>query len=483
MERSRTAAAALWHQVPVIVVALFLFLLSFYHMLHYPGPVWVKPMPWSVLAIHAVTLGGAIWMTWFVLGVARRVHFGEQFHALFTSGMVATLAALGMSALGEAVRPEVFASSFLKVLVEAPYPTWLIPIFAFCSAAFASAVREIGKMRYERDSLQVVLSLSETVSLMNVDQILQETVNCVRQLTAADAVLLFMLDEKADVLRVEAHYHNPAIYDEPYVTNMINFPCPRGYGLTGKVMETGEPLFSGDTSRDARSQRPPGQVAGGAKSTLLLPMKVKGRLIGVLRVTKQGVNQITQSQVTVSAILANHAAVALEAGGLYHSVLSASRTDSLTGLPNARSFREEMEQAVRMERHFALLMLDADALKLVNDSLGHQAGDQLLMDLAEAMKGVGQATGGLSFRYAGDEFMVILPGVTRQEAALVAERIRSGLAGTCMQGPQGPISCTVSVGVAGFPTDGTTVEEVLRAADRAMYLAKQDGKNRICLAS
>lgn len=482
MERSRTAAA-LRHQVPIIAVALLMLTLSFYRILVFPGPAWVKPVPWLVLVIHAVSLGVAVWMTRFVLGLAERVHFGARFQTLFAIGMIAMVSALGFSAINEALRPEVFAGSFLGVLVAAPYPAWLIPIFAFCAAALASAVREIGKMQYERDSLQVVLSLSETVSLMNEDQILQETVNCVRQLTSADAVLLFLLDEKADVLRVAAHYHNPAIYDEPYVTNMVNFPCPRGYGLTGKVMETGEPLLSGDTSRDSRSQRPPGNVAGGAKSTLLLPMKVKGRLIGVLRVTKQGVNQITQSEATVSAILANHAAVALEAGGLYHAVLSASRTDSLTGLPNARAFREEMEQAVRLQRSFALLMIDADALKQVNDSLGHHAGDQLLIELAEAMKGAAGATGGLPFRYAGDEFMVVLPGAERREATLVAERIRSGLAQTFAEGPQGLISCTVSIGVAQYPTNGATVEDVLRAADRAMYMAKQAGKNRTCLAS
>ena len=480
--RGFVQALALRHYRPVVVAVLFTAATAIRHLAGVRGPIWTDSPHWVAVATNLFCLGLVLWLAYVLLRAAQTHCFGPVFHSAFASGVLCISTALVFGALNGLLRPDVFQGAFLGRLLSEPYPLWMSVGLLLVTTAIAGAAERVRKMQYERDSLQVVLSLSETVSLMNVDQILTETVNCVRRLTDADAVLLYLLDEKADLLRVEANYHSPGIYDLAYVNRMVNFPCPKGHGLTGTVMETGEPLLCRDTSRDARKQRPAGTVPG-PETVLLLPMKVRDRLIGVLRVTKIGIDRIPDHQVTICAILANHAAVALHTGGMYHEVLRASRTDHLTGLPNARAFREEMQQAVQTNRPFGLLMLDADSLKRVNDTLGHQAGDQLLVDLAGAMLVAGEGFGGLPFRYAGDEFMLILYGASRQESMLVAERIRSELANILIFGPNGPIAATVSIGVAGFPSHGNTVEELLRAVDRAMYMAKHEGKNRVCQAS
>ena len=157
-------------------------------------------------------------------------------------------------------------------------------------------------------------------------------------------------------------------------------------------------------------------------------------------------------------------------------------TDGLTGVFNHRRYQEALQaELLRAERHnrpLGVLMVDVDFFKKVNDAMGHPAGDELLRRLAEVLSADLRQTD-LIARYGGEEFAVLLPETTKSEAMQVAERMRVAVESRINEGANWPTKVTVSIGVATFPEDGKTAEQVLIAADQAMYVAKRQGRNRV----
>ncbi|KOF10298.1 hypothetical protein AC739_10700 [Planococcus glaciei] len=160
---------------------------------------------------------------------------------------------------------------------------------------------------------------------------------------------------------------------------------------------------------------------------------------------------------------------------LTHSAL----TDALTGLPNRRKLEEVLEGWSSQNRHFSLLILDIDHFKSINDSFGHQMGDQALKGLAETLQTLIRNTD-YCFRYGGEEFILLLPDADRLAAYQVAEKIRKEVELTLLI--PGRI-VTVSIGISEFPTQTESLEELFRLADTALYQSKDEGRNRITVSS
>jgi diguanylate cyclase (GGDEF)-like protein len=165
--------------------------------------------------------------------------------------------------------------------------------------------------------------------------------------------------------------------------------------------------------------------------------------------------------------------------GLQHAKLL-SETDELTGLYNTRGFaiaaNRLFGQAQRYGRAASVLMIDCDNLKAVNDRHGHEAGNRLLRQLANAVQAELRATD-VPARYGGDEFIVLLPETPPKGALDVAERIRNTIAAAPLSIEGRSIACSVSVGVACFPEDGRSLDALAARADRALYQAKKSGRN------
>ena len=163
-----------------------------------------------------------------------------------------------------------------------------------------------------------------------------------------------------------------------------------------------------------------------------------------------------------------------------------SETDELTGLYNMRGFAivadRSFGQALRYERPATVLMIDADNLKTVNDTFGHEVGNELLRHLAQCIQGELRYTD-ISARYGGDEFIVLLPETPLKGALDVADRIRRKVTDTPLSLRGARVESSISVGVAGFPVDGRNLDTVVAQADRAMYQAKQQGKDSIVAAT
>jgi diguanylate cyclase (GGDEF)-like protein len=168
--------------------------------------------------------------------------------------------------------------------------------------------------------------------------------------------------------------------------------------------------------------------------------------------------------------------------GLFAQIQQQALTDALTGCYNRRSFEMQLDKEIMMAKRthqpLALLMLDLDRFKHLNDTAGHDAGDDALRKLAqcfrEELRGVDSAA-----RFGGDEFALILPQAFTEGALIVAERIRARIEGIHI--PKFG-SLTASIGIASFPAHAASRADLFRAADDALYAAKRGGRNRVCVA-
>ncbi|MEJ2643571.1 MAG: diguanylate cyclase [Gammaproteobacteria bacterium] len=158
-----------------------------------------------------------------------------------------------------------------------------------------------------------------------------------------------------------------------------------------------------------------------------------------------------------------------------------SRTDGLTQIGNRRYFFDlathEFAEAKRYARGLAIVLFDIDHFKRINDTAGHQSGDEVLRCVARIAEGHLREVDILA-RYGGEEFIVLLPDSDAAGAANVAERIRTSIAGTCQVAEPTPLTVTISVGIAQFPGNATQLGPLIQCADRALYEAKRSGRNR-----
>ncbi len=217
---------------------------------------------------------------------------------------------------------------------------------------------------------------------------------------------------------------------------------------------------------------------------LLCPLKSHGKLVGILALGKKQSDALYYHEDTELVMsMATQASIVIENAQLYTQATTRANTDGLTGLYNHRHFHERLEQEIargtRFGTVFSLIMLDIDLFKTYNDIYGHQAGDRILRRLSEHIKSSVRSID-MAFRYGGEEFAVILPETKLDDAYNVAERIRKTVE-TRMSSKA--IPTTVSLGAASWPSDGVTREEIISAADIALYQAKQTGRNQTCLAS
>lgn len=163
-----------------------------------------------------------------------------------------------------------------------------------------------------------------------------------------------------------------------------------------------------------------------------------------------------------------------------------SQTDELTGLLNMRAFNLMLEKnrtsAVRYRDPFSILMLDIDGLKDINDHYGHATGSQMISSVARALKNSVRASDVVA-RFGGDEFVLLLPHTTAEQAVQYAERIRTAVSRVAIDIDGIPLATSASIGIAGFPGNVSDPALVLERADAALYRSKQDGRNRITLYS
>jgi len=305
-----------------------------------------------------------------------------------------------------------------------------------------------------------------------------------------------LLDQVCRILSDTFHYNKIAIMIVDRNANELVFKASLGYGdilkemgrrlkigregITGMVAATGEPIMVKDVTQSQHYV----SIDGKTRSELAVPLKIKQQVVGVLNVESDNVNAFDQVDLRLLTTLASQVAVALENARLYEETEQLAVTDGLTGLNNHRFFQSfferELHRARRYNHPLSLIMMDIDHFKKINDTLGHPVGDKVLIEVARLLREQARDVD-LVARYGGEEFMLVLPETKKSEAQLLAERIRVAVEKNRFEaeGAKNIGRVTISLGVSGFPDDGSEKDVIIDKVDKALYRAKAGGRNQV----
>jgi len=339
------------------------------------------------------------------------------------------------------------------------------------------------EIRRRNQELAAFLDLSRTMaSTIEFDELLQKALDGVSELLPqADAVSLAIYNRYKDVLEIKAARGTKA-------KALLKMVLKPGEGIEGKALQLGKSVLYSSPAEvcaalanmapsNRRLRQQVSQSGSPFQSAICSPLVAEGRTLGSLLVATSAADAPFQpSDVALLEAAASHIAVALDKAQLHADTKLRAITDGLTGLYNHAHFfqrlAEEIDSSKRYKRRFAVVMMDVDAFKHYNDSRGHQAGDDALRLIADCTRTSIRGSD-LAFRYGGDEFATILLNADSARAQTVVNRINRHIAaGLKKMDDQAAAWLGLSAGIASFPEDATTVDDLVQMADAALYNAK-----------
>ncbi len=332
------------------------------------------------------------------------------------------------------------------------------------------------KLEGQLDMQHELMSLS-TLLLSSLDQreVFPRITTMLKDIVDYDAMDIRLLDETSrELVCIYSRDINAELNDQ--------FRLSIDEGLAGWVVRHDEAQLVNDMAHDPRGVHIPGTGEDVPQASIVVPLRVLGKVTGVLTLDRLGGRTFADDDLEPVMLFANLAAIAIQNARTYEAMERQAISDGLTGIHNYRHFQEslhaEVSRAERYGDHFCLLMMDLDHFKAVNDTIGHQKGDDVLRAVAGVLRSCSRESDYLA-RYGGEEFTMILPRTTLDEAETLAERIRASVA---LLDPGHPdLHVTMSIGVSAFPESAKDSDGVLGAADAALLRAKSGGRNRVCL--
>lgn len=249
---------------------------------------------------------------------------------------------------------------------------------------------------------------------------------------------------------------------------------PRSNGLTYTVAQGGKTIIVEDMQGHPLFRSAPKDWIG---SIIGIPLKVGDMVVGVMNLSRSTIGGFSPSELRLLGLLSDQAAVAISNASLHQMISRHAYSDTLTGLPNRRALDERLEEEVQSARRnnysFAVIMMDLDGFKAVNDTYGHSTGDDVLRTVFTQMARGVRTTDFLA-RYGGDELTLILSQTEMSSAQVVAEKIVEGMKRLKYRLPDGNrLKIGISGGIAIFPVHARNGPDLLRAADAALYQAKK----------
>ena len=249
---------------------------------------------------------------------------------------------------------------------------------------------------------------------------------------------------------------------------------PRSNGLTYTVAREGEMILVENMKDHPMFQNVPSHWIG---SIIGIPLKVGQTVVGVMNLSRSTLGGFSASELRLLSLLSDQAAVAISNASLHQMISRQAYSDTLTGLPNRRALDERLEEEVSSARRnnysFAVIMMDLDGFKLVNDTYGHSVGDDVLR-LVFSQMSRGVRTTDFLARYGGDELTLILSQTEMSSALIVSEKITEGMKKLKYKLPDGKrLKLGISGGIALYPVHARSGPDLLRAADAALYHAKK----------
>ncbi len=325
-------------------------------------------------------------------------------------------------------------------------------------------------------NLSLLYSIGKAMNyITDLKNLLQYILSQAIEVTSAEKGSLMLYDLETDQLKIRVLAGmGDTDYQDKVNNNEIECRSFKpGEGLAGRVYMTAKPIVVNNIKKDEIFID---SEASFVRSIACIPMIVYDDVIGVINVTnKRHGKEFSDEDVEMLKAVADQAAVAINKAQLWDMAV----TDSLTGLYVRRYFmvklQEELLRAERYNNILSVVMADLDRFKDINDTYGHEAGDRVLKTIGkffqQNIRDVDVAS-----RYGGEEFVLMIPEGTIDAAQCLSERLRKKLSELSFENLP---SITISLGIASYPTDGKTPEDLIRKADAAMYAAKRAGRNQV----
>jgi diguanylate cyclase (GGDEF)-like protein len=306
-----------------------------------------------------------------------------------------------------------------------------------------------------------------------LDELLGKVCDLVLQTFPVDHVVAMLLDED-EHLAVRAHKGKLT----PILPQGAALPVGTGMGM--RALELGKTVVENEVAFV------PHYLAGfvETRSEMCVPLIFFGEKLGVLMLESASPNNFTQEDVPPLESVADICAGAIQNAHYFEKAQQLAYIDGLTGIYNRRYFEmqiaTEIERASRYDGRLAIIMIDIDHFKRLNDEFGHLLGDEVLRQVSEVF---GQQLRKVDVvcRYGGEEFCILVPQTSGGNAMEVAEKLRRMV--ETYRFPGVPVKVSISAGVAEFPTHGRSRDELVAAADAALYASKEAGRNRVSPAS
>ena len=336
----------------------------------------------------------------------------------------------------------------------------------------------MSKNKWDQPRYQELIDLHKAISLLSLEQISSVLIDRLPSVFSIDYFTLFLYDQDKRKLNLMCHNH-PEI-ESSFSISLSSSPIMEAAVLRGQYIR--EQDFS--TSSYYRGADNPLFKKGYFVS---IPLMIEKEVVGVLNI-----NDVDQDSFNVGDLgfilnLSELIAMSISNAVLYEQTKKLAVTDGLTGISNRpnmeQSLLSEFERSKRYNSPLSVVLLDVDHFKDVNDSYGHQKGDEILVTFASVLKKFCRAND-TAARYGGEEFLMILPQSNAQGAFKIAERVREEIMKMSFVGNDSKFSVTTSCGVAELNRDYMkSVDQLISVADHAMYEAKNSGRNKTIIGS
>ena len=325
----------------------------------------------------------------------------------------------------------------------------------------------LAMLKQQTDELDALKKLSiNLTSSLDLPDVLDAVVSeAVRLIDNARDVNIFLY--RNHKLSFGAALHADGTRNRPWAK-------PRSNGLTYTVAREAEMIIVENMHDHPLFQNVPADWVG---SIIGIPLKVGENVVGVMNLSRSTMGGFSQSELRLLSLLSDQAAVAISNASLHQMISRQAYSDTLTGLPNRRALDERLDEEVLSARRnnysFAVIMMDLDGFKTVNDTYGHSVGDDVLrMVFSQMARGV--RTTDFLARYGGDELTLILSQTEMNSAQIVSEKITEGMKKLRYTLPDGKrLKLGISGGIALYPVHARSGPDLLRAADAALYQAKK----------
>jgi diguanylate cyclase (GGDEF)-like protein/PAS domain S-box-containing protein len=334
--------------------------------------------------------------------------------------------------------------------------------------------------RYHAQQTELLLKVGATAGqTLNLRDIVENFMDSITQLLHDRPVAFFLLTKDSNNLELVSHRQ----FSDDFVKRMSHIKV--GKGFIGRVALTGLSLVLSPTYYDPRFD-PAILERDNLWSLCSVPVFAREQIKGVICLGSRDQRHSLEEETQLFELISSQIGIAIDHALLYEKTVEMAFTDGLTGLYNRRYLFEELNREVsrasRNNSPFSIINMDVDNFKTINDRFGHDQGDRMLKEFSDILKKFSRKSD-IAARMGGDEFILLTSDCDYQQATAIAQRILTDANSQRIDLKSEKVNLHASIGIAGYPTHGATIDEILSKSDKAMYDAKNAGKNQIKVAA